>query len=207
MTVPQPHPLDALAALLACSHEAKRRAPWHPRACEVCAQVIERPASQVGPHATKHRRCGLLWARLAQVERACDAVEWTPEGADHAARRLLEIAQQAAARPVEPAPQRVHDASTKIAPGPTRWPLPSPEGPRCRTCLALLPARKGPSRRPSTCSPACLTWGHRAQEAAALLPATWGTPEAPQLLAQRLLALAQRIQALAHAEKTKPSED
>jgi hypothetical protein len=200
---------DALAQLLALTqgHEARRRTPWHPRACEVCAQEIVRPASQAGRHATKHRRCGLLWARLAQVERASDAVGWSPQGADHAARLLLEIARKAAQIPVEPAPQQIHDATTRLPARPTQRPIPSEQGPRCRACLAPLPARKGPSRRPSVCSLACQAWVHRAAEAAALLPAAWGSPDALHTLAQRLLTLAQKIQALAQPEKTRPQED
>lgn len=174
---------DVWARALAhvCAQDARAPKPWRPKECDVCGQQIERAPGARGPHPSKHRNCSLLLARLGQVERTTDAVDFLPQGRTQARAHLAQLAAAILAAPVldKPAPTR--------APHPPRRPTSPPPSPACNVC-----GRPTPSRRAKACGPACASWVHRVGEAARLAPHTFGHVQAQRALLARVLALADK---------------
>lgn len=174
---------DVWARALAhvCAQDARAPKPWRPKECDVCGQQIERAPGARGPHPSKHRNCSLLLARLGQVERTTDAVDFLPQGRAQARAHLAQLAAAILAAPVldKPAPTR--------APHPPHRPTSPPPSPACSVC-----GRPTPSRRAKACGPACASWVHRVGEAARLAPHTFGHAKAQRALLARILALADK---------------
>lgn len=171
----------ALAHLAA--HDARAPKPWQPKECDVCGQRIERAPGARGPHPSKHRNCSLLLARLGQIERATDAVDFLPEGRTQARDHLARLAAAILAAPI-----LAKAAPTRAAPLP-RCPTPAPPSLVCGVC-----GKPTPSRRAKACGPACAAWTHRLGEAARLIPRAFGHEYARAELLARVVTLATRIE-------------